>query len=275
MLLAELGTRSARSQRSSTPSTPITAEAMSYLREYRVPFNDIALLPQALDKLDRCRLVAGDRRDRGDPIVPFAHRRACGSAGKTSAKSSRDWRRRGNRLPDLRDLSKHLGRAIQNGEVDENYSPELRQIRRALGAARSRLTDKLESIVRSPAYSSQLQDQLVTVRNGRFVIPVRTEAKARRRRHRSWQLFQRRHGFHGTAGRSGNEQRAGAAAGRRAVRNRPNSCRTDGADSVQRRPDRICAFACRHTWNWFLRKRDSAATSIAGGPSFRGVRCSA
>src|SRR5262245_30509755 len=29
----------------------LTAEAMSYLREHRVPFNDIALLPQALNKL--------------------------------------------------------------------------------------------------------------------------------------------------------------------------------------------------------------------------------
>src|SRR5438034_585771 len=29
----------------------VTAEAMQYLREHRVPFNDIALLPQALDKL--------------------------------------------------------------------------------------------------------------------------------------------------------------------------------------------------------------------------------
>src|SRR5215471_21553238 len=29
----------------------ITAEAMQYLREYRVPFNDIALLPEALEKL--------------------------------------------------------------------------------------------------------------------------------------------------------------------------------------------------------------------------------
>src|SRR5437016_591973 len=29
----------------------ITAEAMLYLREYRVPFNDVALLPEAIDKL--------------------------------------------------------------------------------------------------------------------------------------------------------------------------------------------------------------------------------
>jgi DNA mismatch repair protein MutS2 len=77
----------------------------------------------------------------------------------------------------LRELSKHLGRAIQNGEIDENYSPELRRIRRALASVRSRLTDKLESILRSPTYASQLQEQFVTIRNGRFVIPVRTEQK--------------------------------------------------------------------------------------------------
>src|SRR5213078_3554070 len=81
------------------------------------------------------------------------------------------------RLPDLRELGKHLGRAIHNGEIDENYSRELSRIRRALAVARSRLTDKLESIVRSPAYASQLQEQLVTIRNGRFVIPIRTEQK--------------------------------------------------------------------------------------------------
>src|SRR5213594_4106408 len=83
----------------------------------------------------------------------------------------------GQRLPDLRDLAKHLGRAIHNGEVDEKYSPELARIRRALAASRSRLTEKLESIVRSPAYASQLQEQLVTIRNGRFVIPVRSDQK--------------------------------------------------------------------------------------------------
>src|SRR5213594_3841517 len=83
----------------------------------------------------------------------------------------------GQRLPDLRELGKHLGRAIQNGEVDDKYSPELARIRRSLSAARSRLTEKLERIVRSPAYSPQLQEQIITIRNGRFVIPIRTEQK--------------------------------------------------------------------------------------------------
>src|SRR5215471_6894843 len=61
--------------------------------------------------------------------------------------------RTGQRIPDLGQLSKNLKRAIQNGEVDDRYSPELARIRRVLSATRSRLTERLESIVRSPAYS--------------------------------------------------------------------------------------------------------------------------
>src|SRR5436190_14882109 len=145
----------------------VTAEAMQYLREYRVPFNDIALLPQALEKLT----VAGAVLEVAEieAIQSFlAHTEGLRTRWREDREKFPKLAQTAQRLPDLRELGKHLGRAIQNGEVDENYSPELRRIRRSLAAARARLTDKLESILRSPAYSSQLQDQLVTIRNGRF-----------------------------------------------------------------------------------------------------------
>jgi DNA mismatch repair protein MutS2 len=154
----------------------ITAEAMSYLREHRVPFPDIPLLSQTLEKLS----VAGSMLEipEIEAIQSFL--------GQVEGLRLR-WRderekfprlaQTAHRLPDLRDLAKHLGRAIQNGEVDERYSPELGRIRRALEVTRSRLTDKLESLVRNPSYSSQLQEQLITIRNGRFVIPVRAEQR--------------------------------------------------------------------------------------------------
>jgi len=154
----------------------VTAEAMQYLREQRVPFNDIALLPQALAKLT----IAGSVLEVAEieAIQSFlSHTEGLRGRWKEDREKFPRLAQAALGLPDLRDLSKHLGRAIQNGEVDENYSPELRRIRRALAAARARLTEKLESILRSPAYSSQLQDQLVTIRNGRFVIPVRSEQK--------------------------------------------------------------------------------------------------
>jgi DNA mismatch repair protein MutS2 len=154
----------------------VTYEAMAYLRQHRVPFNDIALLPQAIEKLT----VAGSVLDISEieAIQSFlAHTEGLRVRWRDDRAEFPKLAQTAHRFPDLRDLSKHLGRAIQNGEIDENYSPELRRIRRAIAAARSRLTDKLDSILRSPAYSSQLQEQLVTIRNGRFVIPVRTELK--------------------------------------------------------------------------------------------------
>src|SRR5215831_20951190 len=154
----------------------ITGEAVQYLREHRVPFNDIALLPEALGKLS----VAGAVLEVSEieAIQSFlSHIEGLRLRWKEEREAFPKLAAAGNRFPDLRELSKHLARAIQNGEVDENYSPELRRIRRALSAARARLTEKLESILRSPAYAPQVQDELVTVRNGRFVIPVRTEQK--------------------------------------------------------------------------------------------------
>ena len=168
-----------------TPSTDLpelesehelTAEAMAYLREHRVPFNDIPFLPEVFEKLSVAgaaleipeieavqsflSLVEGLRARWKDDREKFP---------KLAAKA--------HTLPDLRDLSQHLGRAIHNGQIDDRYSPELARIRRGLEAARSRVTDKLEGMVRDPSYSTQLQDQLVTVRNGRFVIPVRSDQK--------------------------------------------------------------------------------------------------
>ena len=154
----------------------ITAEAMSYLREQRVPFKDIALLGQALNKL----AIAGTMLEipEIEAIQSFlSHVEGLRIRWKDERDRFPKLVQAGQRLPDLRDLGKHLGRAIQNGEVDENYSPELVRIRRALAKTRSRLTEKLESILRSPAYSSQLQEEIVTIRNGRFVIPVRAEQK--------------------------------------------------------------------------------------------------
>ena len=154
----------------------ITSEAMQYLREHKVPFNDIAFLSQALDKLT----VAGSVLEvpEIEAIRSFlVHTEGLRVRWKEDREEFPKLAQTSLRLPDLRDLIKHLGRAIQNGEIDENYSPELRRIRRAMAAARSRLTEKLDSIIRSPSYSSQLQEQLVTIRNGRFVIPIRTEQK--------------------------------------------------------------------------------------------------
>ena len=66
---------------------------------------------------------------------------------------------------------------LPSGELDDRASPELAKIRRELAAARSRITRSLESLMRR--YSEAIQEELVTVRNDRFVIPVRSDHQSR------------------------------------------------------------------------------------------------
>jgi DNA mismatch repair protein MutS2 len=79
------------------------------------------------------------------------------------------------------DLGKLVARVakkiLPGGELDDCASPELARIRRELASARSRITRSLESLMRRS--SEAIQEELVTVRNDRFVIPVRADHQAR------------------------------------------------------------------------------------------------
>ncbi len=67
-------------------------------------------------------------------------------------------------------------RAIDaGGEVQDEASPELRRIRNELRQKRGKLRGTLESFTRGKDTSKYLQDEVVTERNGRFVLMVRAE----------------------------------------------------------------------------------------------------
>jgi DNA mismatch repair protein MutS2 len=79
-------------------------------------------------------------------------------------------------IPDLRRMLATIrGKILPNGEIDDNASPALRRIRREINERRNRIYRNLESLMRDR--SSSVQDEIVTMRNGRFVIPVRTDAR--------------------------------------------------------------------------------------------------
>ncbi len=79
---------------------------------------------------------------------------------------------------DLKSVSATITRKIlPSGELDDRASPQLAAIRRELTAARSRITRALENLMRRS--SEAIQEELVTVRNDRFVIPVRADHQAR------------------------------------------------------------------------------------------------
>ncbi|MBQ9413808.1 MAG: endonuclease MutS2 [Clostridia bacterium] len=64
---------------------------------------------------------------------------------------------------------------LSEDEIADTASPALADIRRKIRAASSRVRDQLDHMVRSPAYQKFLQDPIVTIRGGRFVLPVKAE----------------------------------------------------------------------------------------------------
>ncbi|HEX5888741.1 MAG TPA: Smr/MutS family protein [Pyrinomonadaceae bacterium] len=80
-----------------------------------------------------------------------------------------------------RDLNSLVARIankiLPTGELDDRASPELAQIRHEISSLRSRITRSLEGLMRRSAEA--IQDELVTIRNDRFVIPVKADHRGR------------------------------------------------------------------------------------------------
>jgi DNA mismatch repair protein MutS2 len=80
-------------------------------------------------------------------------------------------------LPALRStLERSLDPA---GGLLDSASPRLGGLRRAVRIAYDRLRTRLEQLVHSSEFSPALQEPLISLRNGRYVVPVRAEMKAR------------------------------------------------------------------------------------------------
>ena len=78
-------------------------------------------------------------------------------------------------LPGL--ASRVFSKILPSGELDDRASPELARIRADIVRMRSTITRSLETLMRRS--EEAIQDQLVTLRNDRFVIPVRSDHRGR------------------------------------------------------------------------------------------------
>ncbi len=67
---------------------------------------------------------------------------------------------------------------ISEEEIADSASSELNDIRRQMRVASSRVRETLNRITSSPTYQKMLQDSLVTIRSGRYVVPVKAEYRS-------------------------------------------------------------------------------------------------
>ncbi len=80
-------------------------------------------------------------------------------------------------LPDRR-LEDRIYRSILSEDtIADEASPALSDIRRKIRIANNRIKETLQHYITSSSYARHLQENIVTMRNGRYVIPVRVESK--------------------------------------------------------------------------------------------------
>jgi DNA mismatch repair protein MutS2 len=83
-------------------------------------------------------------------------------------------------IADFTELLRFFRNKIQpDGTLDDGASPELRRIRREVEKQKRLIQESLRGYLRRLAEGGAVQDELVTIRGERFVIPVKTEQRKR------------------------------------------------------------------------------------------------
>ncbi len=174
------------------------------LAEAIEPSADPVLVARWLDETDEARALLSER-----PGVGIGGARDIGPAIERAARAGRleplqlvdvmvtldaAARVRDALAEERRPLLRDLGRRIQPlphvrgrlelsldpaGELLDSASPALGGLRRNVRVTYERLRTRLEHLINGSELSSALQEPIVTLRNGRYVIPVRAEAKGR------------------------------------------------------------------------------------------------
>ena len=84
-----------------------------------------------------------------------------------------------DRIGDFGEITTEIGRAINNrGEVMDSASPHLHHLRRESRIVHDRLRTRLEQILASSAGKGALQEPIITLRDGRYVVPVKSDSRS-------------------------------------------------------------------------------------------------
>ncbi len=76
-------------------------------------------------------------------------------------------------------LHKSITEAIlSDTEMADTASDELYTLRRKIRSEENAIRDKLDAVVKNPGNANHLQEALVSIRNGRYVVPVKSEARS-------------------------------------------------------------------------------------------------
>ena len=70
-----------------------------------------------------------------------------------------------------------FGAILSEEEIADTASPALADIRRHMRIQAGKIRDSLQKVISSPAYAKFLREPIITIRDGRYVVPVKSECR--------------------------------------------------------------------------------------------------
>jgi DNA mismatch repair protein MutS2 len=128
-----------------------------------------------------------ERARRGGRLAPGDLLEVAETLRATSTFGARLVEWRGTHLTEIRGelddappLRVRIERTVdESGEILDSASAELATIRKRLRTAQDRVRERLNTMLRSSALAGVIGEAIVTMRAGRYVIPIRAEAKGK------------------------------------------------------------------------------------------------
>ncbi len=152
-----------------------TTEATVVLRTLgRQPFHD---LPEIAELLPEAKVARHHLEPRALSDVASFIEGAREIGGRVArAEGAPHIARRASGIADVGEVASAIRRAVlPSGEVSDDASPRLGEIRRSLLRLKSQLTSVMEGYLRGKDADRVLQDKLVTTRNDRYVLLLKAE----------------------------------------------------------------------------------------------------
>lgn len=179
-----LGREQARALRPATSladaaaALAITGEARRLLEQQ--PQLTVGALPDIRPAIERA--AAGGVLEPAELLQIKATLETARRLRTALARPTADWPRLATlagQIPDQQGMETAIARVLdEQGEVRDHASPTLARIRTALRQVHRQIQEQLTEFLHAPAYRSVIQDAIITIRNGRFVIPIKAEARS-------------------------------------------------------------------------------------------------
>ncbi len=153
-----------------------TSEARNLLdNSYHIPLKGISDISNVLEKLEKDMTL--DISDLNN-VLEFL--RGCGTVKRffeNKESYAKNLTSYSLNITIMKDVEEEISSTIKGNSVDSNATKELKKIRKQIDICEERVKERLEKFIKNSENKKYIQDSMVVQRNGKFVIPVKSEYK--------------------------------------------------------------------------------------------------